>query len=189
MISRYAYVVTVQILVLLRDRTIFVKKNIPKYWAGLLLFTVVLNCAALDKLAINLYRYNDLFIGASSVILNFEDGYILIDDVGRKLYRCSNEEFFCFYSDSISFAVPKKDFEATKEWSHNSRKYVNEGKIMSSIWGVDREQYLITMVLDEVKYLFLYSEKFGLSSIRIESSELGLGRDFVINHKYGFPIE
>lgn len=162
-------------------------RNKSKYLSGILLSTVIWSCAALEKSPNNLYRYKDLFNGASAVILNFDNGYIYTDDVGRKLYLCSNEEFYCFHSIGISFAVPKDGFESRKKWSHNFRNYINEGIITSSVWGVYRNQHLISMAIDELKYLFLYSEKFGLSSIRIETAEHKIGRIFIVDRKFGFP--
>lgn len=129
------------------------------------------------------YNYVDPFTGGGAYTINVGDKALIEGDLKSPLTVCStNEDFFCFKSRALTFAVPK-DLRKS-EWTFDGRMYKASPIKEYALLGRRYSGMRITTSESGVTITFTYSADDGLLAISFEDGSRS--KHYVLAEQKGF---
>ena len=129
------------------------------------------------------YSYVDPFTGGGAYTINVGDKALVEGDLKSPLTTCStNEDFFCFRSRALTFAVPK-DLRKS-EWNFDGRLYKASPIKTYALLGRRFSGMQITTNESGVTITFTYSADDGLLAISFQDGSRS--KHYLLAEQRGF---
>ena len=136
-----------------------------KFFLCCVLF-ILMSCSAPPAESYWIYRSLNPGMDGPEVVINADSKRISVTDLGGSLEICSQtEEFFCFASEFLSFAVHRDLSENSAPWNYGGTEYSVLAYHDEVILGQNLALFIIGTSIEGRDLVFYFSKQRGLIAL------------------------
>ena len=127
---------------------------------------ICMSCSAPPAESYWIYRNLSTGMDSPEVVINADGRTISVTDLAAPLEICSQtEEFLCFTSEFLSFAVPRDLSEDSATWNYDGAEYSLLAYQDELILGQELSLFIIGTSMEGRDLVFYFSKERGLIAL------------------------
>jgi hypothetical protein len=121
--------------------------------------------------------------------IDIKKGVLYVGHAGRGLKYCEpQKEYYCFFSPTLSFAIPRKRIFNGDSWKVKNLTFNVAGQERIRLIGMNIDVYVIVSKINEDRTeQFYYSEKYGLLAFSVFHPGESSQALHILTGRFGFP--
>lgn len=131
--------------------------------------------------------YTDPFNRGNTIVITPSESSLIAGDLEIDAEFCSaDNEYICFQSEYLSFAIPRKGSQEMSLWTVQGITYENRGFAKIKLAGHVYDAILVKTTNDSTVANFLFDYDFGLIAIEVLRKNTGVGRAYIVSSDTGY---